>query len=47
MEAIFRTKNEDRKCDDPMWDVTVCGLFFGPENGLENLGAVEKRGQKI
>ena len=47
MEAIFRTKNEDRKCDDPMWDVTVCGLFFGPKTASKIWARSKKRGQKI
>ena len=47
MEAVFVPKNEDRKCDDAMWVVTVCGLFFSPESGLEKSPRPQKQGQKI
>ena len=42
MEAVFRTKNKDRKCDDAMCVVTVGGLVFGTENGLENWPSGQK-----
>ena len=34
IEAVFWTKNKDRKCDYPHWVVTLSVLVFCSQNGL-------------
>ena len=47
MEAVFVPKNEDGKCDDAMWVVTVCGLFFPPKAAWKKALALKNKDRKF